>query len=186
MSSTRAFGMMAPSESATVPRTVAACAANPNSLERRSKRRSLAHGRFCLKYFIFPLGNWCRQNRSPDSRFDESGQPSQGFSPQWLQSPACPVSRRLQLRGSGGFSPRFPNILPFRFCSKSPRSQAHCLRIRLRDEIVSLSPPIHRMRSGSDTGSARRCNRRGPREPLSSVPNQDVSSIPQAYCSIRS
>src|ERR1700721_940485 len=54
MSSTRAFGMTAPSESATVPRTVAACAANANSLERRSKHRGHAHGRFCLKYFIFP------------------------------------------------------------------------------------------------------------------------------------
>ena len=45
--------------------------------------------------------------RSPDSRFNKAndlpGKPSQ-----WLSSALASASRRLQLRGSGGFAPRFP------------------------------------------------------------------------------
>src|SRR5271165_7570497 len=83
--------MTAPSASLTVPRTVAACAASANRLDRSRKQRGLGPGWTCVMNVIFPPRELVWQNRSPDLRLDESELPSQGLRPQWLRRSACPI-----------------------------------------------------------------------------------------------
>src|SRR5882724_6428577 len=91
MSSTRALGITAPSESAMAPRTVAASAVSVNEPNRSRKQRKFLHVWPCLRYVIFPLGNWLRQNRSPDSRFGELSCLPRDVVPSGCKRSACPV-----------------------------------------------------------------------------------------------
>src|SRR5713226_1502848 len=131
MSSTRALGITAPSESATVPRTVAAPASSANELNRSSRQKKFLRVWSCLKYVIVPLGNWLRQNRSPDSRFGELSCLPRDFVPSGCKPSACPVLNVYSYGVVAESSPRFPNILPFGFCRESQIASDHGSRMKL-------------------------------------------------------
>src|SRR5580658_11100808 len=99
--------MTAPDGSATPPSMRDCAKPVPDAIA--AIRNHCTQPRVKLKYFI-PSPRKSTQDRSPDSRIHEAEHLPGDFL-QWLSSSLSFASPRSQLRGSGGFAPRFPNNL---------------------------------------------------------------------------
>jgi hypothetical protein len=82
--------------------------------------------------------------RSPDLRVNEA-ECLPRSSPQWLERIPKLSSQRLQLRGSGGFTPRFPNTRQSNLSRKQNLRQSFRA---VRSWAKQKSPPFAKAKSG--------------------------------------